>query len=286
MKNRSQILFLIPLVLGTLSVSSAQIPNAGFEDWTLGAPSSWMTSNIPSAAVPVTQSTDAHSGSSALQGSVVSYLTAAYPPVATTSFGISSRYGSLTGYYKYSPIGGDSLDVAVIFYRQGTGIATGVFSAGAAVSSYTLFTVPIDYTNANAPDSAWIEATITPSAAMTHVGSTFKLDDLSFGTATDVQAPLSTQPAIFRLDQNYPNPFNPTTLITYEIPSNGRVRLEIYDMLGRSLATLVNGEQPAGTFTVPFDGSKYASGMYLYRISVAAQDGRSFSRTNSMVLIK
>ena len=76
----------------------------------------------------------------------------------------------------------------------------------------------------------------------------------------------SSIPTSYALIQNYPNPFNPITSIEYDLPKTGYVRLVVYDVLGRIVATLVNGVQAAGYRTVSFDGSRYPSGIYFYRI--------------------
>ncbi len=87
--------------------------------------------------------------------------------------------------------------------------------------------------------------------------------------------------ARFSLDQNYPNPFNPSTQIDYSIAQSGAVTLDVFDMLGRKVATLVDEQQAAGSYSVAFDGTGLASGLYLYRLS--AGDNVS---TRTMVLIK
>ncbi|MCS7212140.1 MAG: choice-of-anchor Q domain-containing protein [Chloroherpetonaceae bacterium] len=73
-------------------------------------------------------------------------------------------------------------------------------------------------------------------------------------------------PRTFELLQNYPNPFNPTTVISYELPVATEVRLEVFDMLGRRVATLVNARQEAGRYQVSFNASELTSGLYLYRL--------------------
>ncbi len=88
-------------------------------------------------------------------------------------------------------------------------------------------------------------------------------------------------PTKFGLEQNYPNPFNPTTNIKYQIASRGFVSLNIYDVLGRTVATLVNGRQAAGSYSVTFDAARFASGIYFYSLSV---DGRSVVK--KMMLLK
>lgn len=71
--------------------------------------------------------------------------------------------------------------------------------------------------------------------------------------------------------QAYPNPFNLTTNITFNLPNKGTVSLAVYDMLGREVATLVNGELPPGEQTFRFDASSLANGMYLYELKTAHQ---------------
>ena len=70
----------------------------------------------------------------------------------------------------------------------------------------------------------------------------------------------------YSLDQNYPNPFNPSTIIKYQIPNSGLVTLKIYDILGNEVATLVNENKDQGFYSVTFNASKLASGVYIYQI--------------------
>ncbi len=83
------------------------------------------------------------------------------------------------------------------------------------------------------------------------------------------------------LDQNYPNPFNPVTRIKYQIPASSHVTLEVFDMLGRHVETLVDGRNSAGHHSTEFDGSNLASGIYVYRLSVG-----NTVRTRKLTLLK
>lgn len=77
-----------------------------------------------------------------------------------------------------------------------------------------------------------------------------------------------TAPALVLLQQNYPNPFNPLTRISYSIPHAAPVKLDIYNMKGQKVESLVNEQQSPGNYTVQWDAMGYASGMYLYRLEV------------------
>jgi endonuclease/exonuclease/phosphatase family metal-dependent hydrolase/uncharacterized protein YdeI (BOF family) len=90
-----------------------------------------------------------------------------------------------------------------------------------------------------------------------------------------------TAPTAFALEQNYPNPFNPTTTISYALASPSEVKLEVFDVLGRTVATLVNSRQAAGTYSVNFNASRLSSGIYFYRLQAGA-----FVATKKMLLVK
>ncbi len=103
------------------------------------------------------------------------------------------------------------------------------------------------------------------------------------GPPTTVQ---EQKPIEFALSQNYPNPFNPATTIEYALPVDARVTLEVYDVLGRRVAELVNGYVATGYYAAEFDASTLASGVYLYRIKADGIDGKSFNHVRKLVLMK
>ncbi|MCF7859779.1 MAG: T9SS type A sorting domain-containing protein [Candidatus Cloacimonetes bacterium] len=92
-------------------------------------------------------------------------------------------------------------------------------------------------------------------------------------------------PSGFSLSQNYPNPFNPTTTITYTILENSKIRLIVYDLLGRAVRELVNGETKAGENKVTFNAENLPSGVYFYKISVKSLN-HFFVDTKKMILLK
>ena len=85
----------------------------------------------------------------------------------------------------------------------------------------------------------------------------------------------------FILSQNYPNPFNPTTKIRYELPKRTRVTIEIYNLLGQKVATLLEDIRPAGSHIVNFNGSGLSSGVYFYRFKAD-----NFIQTKRFILLK
>jgi hypothetical protein len=83
------------------------------------------------------------------------------------------------------------------------------------------------------------------------------------------------------LEQNFPNPFNPNTAISYQLTATSFVRLAVYDVLGREIATLVDAFQDAGLHSVRWDGSSSASGTYFYRLEIGGS-----AVTRRMVLMR
>jgi len=86
---------------------------------------------------------------------------------------------------------------------------------------------------------------------------------------------------VYALSQNYPNPFNALTVIKYQLPVNGHLKLEIYNLLGQKVATLVDGEQQAGYRSVVWDASEVSSGLYFYKLTAG-----DYTETRRMMLVK
>ncbi len=104
--------------------------------------------------------------------------------------------------------------------------------------------------------------------------------DGKFEYSSIVEADLSA-PVTFGLEQNYPNPFNPTTTIRYGLPQQANVRLTVYDVIGREVATLVNETKEAGNYEVTFAASQLVSGVYFYKLSTG-----SYTSLKKLMLMK
>ncbi|HEX9654539.1 MAG TPA: T9SS type A sorting domain-containing protein [bacterium] len=127
----------------------------------------------------------------------------------------------------------------------------------------------------------------TTAQSYTAAGGGFPLGDLNWypdrktawiaaGMPTSVEDENPGTPTTFRLSQNYPNPFNPGTAISYSLETDADVRLEIYNLMGQKLRTLVNERKSAGTYTATWDGSSdngmlQSSGIYFYKMSAGSQ---------------
>jgi len=104
--------------------------------------------------------------------------------------------------------------------------------------------------------------------------------DFNFGVTTAVVSEKEI-PTTFQLMQNYPNPFNPTTIITYEIPQRGYVKIMVFDSIGKQIETLVGAEKSAGRYELTFNAKDLPSGIYFYQIQT-----NGFTQTKKMILMK
>jgi hypothetical protein len=111
--------------------------------------------------------------------------------------------------------------------------------------------------------------------------SPFKVGDNTEWQLVEVNRPELSLPTVTELHQNYPNPFNATTLINYQLAAEGYVTLEVYNLIGEKLVTLVDEIQEAGYRSVTWDASKVSSGLYFCKLTAG-----DFTETRSMMLVK
>jgi Secretion system C-terminal sorting domain len=187
--------------------------------------------------------------------------------------------------------------------------ALGADSSNAYFSEQLQFTIPVpswydfvsgclmDRTNIDQPENFYyspedsIDLSYQPTAkSYTAADNGYPLGDLNWYPdlktkwesgeilAVDDGTALPTE---FSLKQNYPNPFNPTTTITYTISHNSNVKLEVINILGQKVATLINKEQPAGEHKVNFDAANLSSGVYFYNLTASGK-----TITKKMMLLK
>ncbi|WP_138429977.1 FG-GAP-like repeat-containing protein [Fodinibius saliphilus] len=123
------------------------------------------------------------------------------------------------------------------------------------------------------------EYTVAANKEVTLAGS--ETDLVQMAPARGASLSDSKIPDSFKLEQNYPNPFNPTTQISYSVPQTAEVTLEVFNILGKRVATLIDEQKQPGTYKVTFNGSNLASGLYLYRLKAG-----SYVATRKLILAK
>lgn len=110
-------------------------------------------------------------------------------------------------------------------------------------------------------------------------------NDGSFSYSNFIDAEI-LPPKTFNLSQNYPNPFNPATTIEYQLPAVSKIRLDVYNITGSLVTTLVDETQAEGFYSVVFNGTNYPSGVYFYRMIIIANSGNSTIQAKRMILMK
>ncbi|MCX6161389.1 MAG: T9SS type A sorting domain-containing protein [Ignavibacteriae bacterium] len=204
-----------------------------------------------------------------------------YSVTTTTSYAFSKSsnsglnwvsVGNLTGAMR-----GMSLDIAGNMYGSGNG---GVWRTTNNGVSFTNFNFTITANQC----LAYQNRVLTATTGSTNGGIWFTIDT----TITAVNNTGSTLSGSARLEQNDPNPFNAQTEISYYIPGNGTVKLEVFDLRGRLIKSIYNGNQNNGTYRYIFDAGGLSSGIYFYRLifTDAAASSGDFIQTKKMFFIK
>ncbi len=165
----------------------------------------------------------------------------------------------------------DALDTSRIYRYQS------IDSSGNSTTAY-----PFDYGHGSASFSFQQGVGMTRnSISDSYFFSWGQWATLLSSTVTSVHSQRIFLSDAFRLDQNYPNPSNPSTEIRYLVPVRSFVTLSIYDVLGRTVATLVNEEKPAGEYTIRWNAEGMPSGVYFYRMQA-----RAFTATKKLLIIR
>jgi hypothetical protein len=166
---------------------------------------------------------------------------------------------------------------AVPLYRfqRYTSDADSVSSVGRATSTYNTAVFGFDLRRIRGAFDSPAGAT-----ARALQSAFFFVDNGTPLSASEPSASVS-RPKEFKLEQNYPNPFNPTTTIQFAVPSVSDVKLEVFNILGQKVASLVNRRMEAGVHTVNFNAANLSSGVYFYRLQAG-----NFVQTKKMMLVK
>ncbi len=285
--------FLILVVCSKILFSQTNpIPNPSFEIWSGGEPVNWETNNDTlRGRITVTPSALAFHGSSAIQLETIDFnglAGGAFVNSDTFSVGVlEDRPIELSGYYRFAPVGDAICIVNVIVFNYfGSFLVTcgfGIDTLAAAVE-YTRFAIPIFY---GSPSDTAVSVSInlkvhSQFAHEQSIGAIGLIDSLTLSSSiTNIREQDTYNPKKFELFQNYPNPFNPITTINYELPITNYVDLNIYNLLGQKVVSLVSDVQQAGSHHVQWDASDMTSGVYYYQIRAG-----EFVETKKMLLLQ
>ena len=162
--------------------------------------------------------------------------------------GTSDLYPNIPANFSYNT-GGDSL-ILDLAYMLDTNPGTSLFAGD----------------NSDASETVWLYERVA-----------IPISGLIVGIEDEINSVIDD----FALAQNYPNPFNPGTKIEYSLQKSAKIKLEVFNLLGQKVATLVDGRKPAGKFTVDFDASHFASGLYFYTLKSGG-----VKLTRKMMLLK
>lgn len=267
MKNKY--LFSIACALLFGMQTQAQILNSGFENWTNQTPNDptdWLTTNIAAGGIqiiPVTETTDKHSGTKAVKGEVINFSGAIAPLIQSgldgEGFPISQRYGSCDLFYKFTPVSGDRFGVNVLLKKDGNAIGSGAVALPATVSSYSSLSVPLSYFGTETPDSVVIQITIIgPNTGSDyHIGSVMFVDDISLnGVASIADLSQTNTP------KSYPNPTN--HFLNIPLENKSYTELMVYDVNGKIMDQIKLSEVTLDNMIL--NVSKYQTGLYTYEL--------------------
>jgi hypothetical protein len=295
---------LLILIVSCHSISKAQIPNADFENWSLTSdvlmPDNWTINAMGDVAIPVTRTTDSHSGTYAARGEVVSAgappVEILFSPIQTSvppgsedlGFSVSERHYVFSGFYKYYPAEGDKFQITVIMFHETTSVGIGALSIEAGAIAYTPFSIDINYTSEEIPNTCLITFTICGPTGSNdyHKGSYFIVDELEFDAPLLFFNGPGEYNYQFILQQNYPNPFDSETEINFQVPEDINVRVKIFNILGQEITELADRKFPKGRHSIRWNGRdnngrKVSNGIYFYQI----QSG-DLSQARKMYLLR
>ncbi|MBK9405458.1 MAG: T9SS type A sorting domain-containing protein [Ignavibacteria bacterium] len=208
--------------------------------------------------------------------------------VGTTNTDISSNGSYFVDYYQWEPVELSSFTATVnrnsvnLNWSTVSELNNSGFDIERKAATGTDFT-KVGKVSGNGTTNSPVNYTFTDRANTGTYNYRLKQIDLNgnfeyFNLSNEIEVGV---PNSFAMSQNYPNPFNPSTKINYDLPVDGIVSIKLYDLTGRQVASLVSEAKIAGYYTVNFDASNLASGMYFYRISAG-----SFTSTKKMALVK
>ena len=274
------------------------LPNYGFEKWdttsTINVENWYIsTGHTPGLPAAISISTDHSAGnyaakiqsiitsSDTVRGVTFTPSQGSQPWDNKPAFALTQPFScnNFSFDYKFNPLNNDSILINIGLYKNGSGIGGGSFRSGDAVNNWTTQNVSIGYDPLNPPDSAkiFIFAYNCNSKCNPLGNSTLYIDNLQFGTITDIKPQLSLSNDFFI----YPNPFSSTSTLSYMLSSTENVKIELFDVLGNRVSTLMNETKSEGSYNLTINAIDLQKGIYFCRIQMGSN-----SEIKKFVVIK
>jgi len=266
---KKHLLSLVSLIVLSL-LTKAQIDNASFENWTAGNPDGWTTGNA-GPYLFCSESNNAHDGSLAVFDKVVNFFGNEFAsPLCYGALcmgaGTATAPQAIHGWYMLTSAGNDYVYVTgAMFDNSGAGTGGGITTLTAS-NVYKEFVVNMYYTS-GVPngDSLLLDFLIAnDTAGAWHNGTSYTLDDLSFGALSGVST-LTAQSST-ALESISPNPSFQTAQIIYTVASEGETILNLYDVSGHLVKNIVNEHQGPGRYKSFVDVSDMSQGIYFCKL--------------------
>ena len=265
-KTMKKILLANLFLLSAMSGLYAQnVLNPGFESWTAGSPDNWTTNNI-GTSLPITQSSDAHSGSSSVRGEVVSFSATPYAPLlmsgSTYGFPMTQAFTTIEFWYKYSSVSGDALFIQAAIYDASHSPIGYAGDYLVPSGSYIHAFIPVYYIGTN-PASCVLNFSImdTSSAATgTHLSSFFLLDDV---VMTNAASGIRENVVVAHSFSAFPNPSAGKTMLNFTLARPSGVSISLFDLAGRKMYARTHQRMDAGKQEESIDLTGMAAGKYI-----------------------
>lgn len=266
-------ILLLLFVTGYQAFAQNPVPNPGFENWSAGNPVGWTTTNVLTIT-PISQSNQAHSGSSAAKLEVMSVFSVAINPVLIcNSVTINQNYQTFSYYYKANLTAGDLYYTTVMLTENGNGHGVGVDSLTSSNNTnvYTQRSFSIQYVPpvTNIADMLHITTVISgPNSGTPTIGSNVTIDDLNLtgGTPTGLQENSGNE--LTELGLAMPNPATSYCLIPFSLKEAGKVDIELYSTDGKMVRTVLHEKLNAGKYKAECEVEGLPPGLYLFKFRV------------------
>lgn len=270
--NMKKSTFLISISI-TCGTCLGQIPNAGFESWGNPDPVGWQTSNNNSGnVINVTQVSPGHSGSSAMKLAAWSYQGFVLASVATCpavgdAFPFSGHPLSFTGWYKSNLVGGDEVTITTELQQGGNGIGGTSLTLTNTTNVFQQFSGSLIYSGNQNADSAVIAIGLFTSnggGVGLNASSYIIVDDLSFSNvATGItENKADGENSFLKAAMNGTGELR----ISYQIKTPGKIKLNLFDITGKQVRTLLDLEQQSGIYRIDEPVTGLMNGVYLVRL--------------------